>query len=805
MEALRPGDPRRVGRYELLARLGAGGMGIVYLGRSPAGRVVAVKVIRERFAGDDGFVARFRREVAAARLVTGAFTAPLLDADTGVDVRTETSTGAGTSAGADVDGADTDAEAGTKVRAGADPGVGADVDDEARANAGANAGASTEASIGAGTEAGADAGAGTKADARAGAGVGADADAGADGGAGAGGGVEGPWLVTAYLPGVSLREAVGADGALSPGAVWTLAAGLVEALVDIHGAGVVHRDLKPGNIMLTGDGPRVIDFGIARPEDATAITQVGAVVGSPGYMSPEQRAGHVVGPATDVFSLGAVLVFAATGREPFRAAGEVGRRGDVDLSDVGDRGLRGLIEACLRGDPARRPSAVDLLERLPADGAREGVLPIALVALVEHRVRQAKHFTGGVSGPADSQVTLDPVADGHTEAGTTEPRPVESRGLSRRRLMVIGGGVAVVGGAAAWGLFRGESAVRGVPGSDATSRAASRAAPQRAPGGGLTPVWRQRLSTSAADLIMVGGVLLVCGREAGIRAIEPRTGRLLWSRDEETVETTAGELAFLVNPKGWRLTAVHVRTGAVRWAYTPDSGFQSRPVAVVGPVVWCCLGVMVALDLADGRPLRTAGAWNTDLVTTDGRLVAVWTDRIGGHDPTTGDHLWMVSADEPTDARAAAGLVFYRDPIETVHALRADNGAAVWQRRDLGGTRPSWFQVGRRTAYCSVNGEVVAVDTATGRSRWSVPLGRGSEADDPSGDADRCVLGLVDTTLYAAGVDGTLSAVDAASGRVRWTRRVPGRVVACPVGAGGRVFLADDDGYVAAISPPEGR
>ena len=191
---LRAGDPRSAGRFRLLGRLGAGGMGQVFLGRSAGGRLVAVKVIRPELAGDPGFRARFAREVAAAQKVSGLFTALVVDAD-------------------------------------------------------------------------------------------------ADGPM--------PWLATAYVAGPSLAEAVEAHGPLPEASVLTLAAGLAEGLEAIHAAGVVHRDLKPSNVLLADDGPRVIDFGISRAAEASALTQSGTVMGSPGYMSPEQAEGREVGPPGD--------------------------------------------------------------------------------------------------------------------------------------------------------------------------------------------------------------------------------------------------------------------------------------------------------------------------------------------------------------------------------------------------------------------------------------------------------------------------------------------------------------------------
>ena len=259
-EDLLPSDPEWVGPYRLLGRLGAGGMGEVYLGRSPGGRLVAVKVIRPELAADQGFRARFAREAAAARTVSGIFTAPVVDAD-------------------------------------------------------------TEAPQ--------------------------------------------PWLATAYVPGPSLAEAVDQRGPLPPGVVLTLGAGLTEGLQAIHAAGLVHRDLKPSNVLLADDGPRVIDFGIVRAVDASMLTQTGVVMGSPGFLSPEQAQGAAVGPPGDVFSLGLVLTFAASGEGPFGAGPMAALlyrvvNAEPNLSGVPEQ-LRPLIQRCLAKDPASRPTAGELL------------------------------------------------------------------------------------------------------------------------------------------------------------------------------------------------------------------------------------------------------------------------------------------------------------------------------------------------------------------------------------------------------------------------------------------------------------
>jgi eukaryotic-like serine/threonine-protein kinase len=284
---LAPEDPGRIGPYRLVARLGRGGMGHVYLGLSAGGRPVAVKVIRADLAADPEFRVRFAREVAAVRQVSGLFTALVLDADVDSAV---------------------------------------------------------------------------------------------------------PWLATAYVAGPSLAEAVTGDGPMAARAARGLAAGLAESLCAIHAAGVVHCDLKPSNVLLSPDGPRVIDFGISRaagPEKSTVpAAGVGWVTGSSGFMSPEQALGGEIGPPSDIFSLGAVLTFATTGCGPFGRGSrpEVAYRlvyGPPDLGEI-PAGLRPLVERCLAKDPAQRPTAGAVLDAANAGQPAPGWLPgPALGALAE--------------------------------------------------------------------------------------------------------------------------------------------------------------------------------------------------------------------------------------------------------------------------------------------------------------------------------------------------------------------------------------------------------------------------------------
>ncbi|MEV3889898.1 protein kinase [Streptomyces griseoincarnatus] len=314
MRPLDMDEPTVVGPYRLLGRIGSGGMGRVYLGRSAGGRTVAVKIVHPHFALDEEFRARFRREVDAARRVGGAWTAPVLDADPDARV---------------------------------------------------------------------------------------------------------PWVATAYVAGPSLTAAVTELGPLPEHTVRTLGAGLAEALAAVHGLGLVHRDVKPSNVLLTLDGPLLIDFGIARAiggtsrtksgESTASLTSTGVSIGSPGYMSPEQILGKGVTGAADVFSLGAVLAYAATGAPPFPGDSSAALLYRVvheppELDGLaGD--LREVTEACLDKDPSARPSPAGITGRLAPEGGAArlvsgGWLPGALVEQVS---RAAVHLlnletTGG--GPA---------------------------------------------------------------------------------------------------------------------------------------------------------------------------------------------------------------------------------------------------------------------------------------------------------------------------------------------------------------------------------------------------------------------
>ncbi|WP_406150643.1 serine/threonine-protein kinase [Streptomyces sp. NBC_01012] len=322
MMRLRREDPRVVGSFRLHRRLGAGGMGVVYLGSDRRGQRVALKVIRPDLAEDQEFRSRFAREVSAARRIRGGCTARLVAADLEADR---------------------------------------------------------------------------------------------------------PWFATQYVPGPSLHDKVVEEGPLPAAEVASIGAALSEGLVAVHEAGVVHRDLKPSNILLSPKGPRIIDFGIAWATGASTLTHVGTAVGSPGFLAPEQVRGAAVTPATDVFSLGATLAYAAMADSPFgHGSSEVMLyrvvHEEPHLFDVHDA-LAPLVRACLAKDPEERPSTLQLSMRLKEIAAREAQGLHERRPPAQRGAQELDRPTGRLDGPYTEQATRR-TAGGHTQ---------ESRATGARR------------------------------------------------------------------------------------------------------------------------------------------------------------------------------------------------------------------------------------------------------------------------------------------------------------------------------------------------------------------------------------
>jgi hypothetical protein len=437
MEPLTADDPRQVSVFRLQARLGAGGMGRVYLGSSPGGRAVAVKVVHPDLARDPEFMRRFRREVEAAEAVSGVYTAPVVDAGP---------------------------------------------DDSP------------------------------------------------------------PWLATAYVPGPSLAELVNGAGPMPEAAVWRLAGGLTEALQAIHGRGLVHRDLKPGNILIAADGPRVIDFGISRALHGVTITGTRTTMGTPSYMSPEQAASREIGPASDIFSLGSVLAFAATGTAPFEGGDMLSViyrivHSDPDLSRL-PPALGHLVAGCLAKDPARRPSLGALLSAVTAGSASfqanaHGQLapgqfwPDPVAAAVAGRAvpppvtQNAIPVTAPAARPPGT--TGPPGTAGTT--GTTEPGTVPRRGPSGRWLLAIGAAsvvAAAVGVTLALVLSPGPTGSHDTAGQTPPAHSAASTTPLAAASSpGTTPAASPTASLIAATVCVVPADACTLAGEAPNMEVRP--------------------------------------------------------------------------------------------------------------------------------------------------------------------------------------------------------------------------------------------------------------------------------------------
>ncbi|MFE1101209.1 WD40 repeat domain-containing serine/threonine protein kinase [Nocardiopsis alba] len=351
MQPLASDDPSSLGPHRLLARLGAGGMGRVYLARTPDGHLCAMKVVKEELAHDAQFRARFAREVRTAQRVRGPFTPAVVDADP-------------------------------------------------------------------------------------------DAPA--------------PWMATEYVPGPTLKEAVRENGPFPAESLLVLTLGLARALSTIHAAGLMHRDLKPGNILLSPRGPQVIDFGIARAVEGTVLTRTGQTFGTPSYTSPEQIVGKNVTPKADVFSMAGAVLFAASGRPPFGEGTSISvlnkvMNGEPDLGALPEGPLRPLLARCLEKDPARRPDADEVLRELsgtPLPSAEHGWLPTQVDRQIDARAVETERA-------GTNEHTTVPLGGGSATVPLSGQDHKSPESWWRRRSVVVAAAavcalVLLGGGALAW-------------------------------------------------------------------------------------------------------------------------------------------------------------------------------------------------------------------------------------------------------------------------------------------------------------------------------------------------------------------
>jgi outer membrane protein assembly factor BamB/tRNA A-37 threonylcarbamoyl transferase component Bud32 len=676
-------DPRRIGPFEVLGRLGAGGMGLVYLARSASGRRVAIKTVRTELAEDQLFRVRFTREVEAARAVSGFYTAAVVDADPRAPV---------------------------------------------------------------------------------------------------------PWLATAYVPAPSLEEIVNETGPMPAQAVRWLAAGVAEALQSIHGAGLVHRDLKPSNVLVVEDGPRVIDFCIASGVSNTRLTMTNVAVGTPAYMSPEQaKDSRSVTGASDVFSLGSTLVFAATGHAPYHGANPVETvfmllREGPNLQGLPDE-LRGLIDSCMQAEATGRSSPADLQAQLAPhlfagdgsddSGTASAWLPERAVELIEARRagRPRVKPSGAAEGGARRAPQMPPPPQ-HAPPPLAPPAAVPGAAQVPSPMPVTGG-VGVGVGHGGPGSPGGEAVqLAGAPlsiGPGPRAGAVQAAAPPGADAAGLTESWTR-------SKLAINGDAGVHGMPAPAAASpEPPQDPAVW--------------------RPWRF-----RMSNDVWG-TPE---------VAGDLVYVTSFEVHALDVASGRrKFKTRDvAWS--MAVSDGRIHASDGPTLYALDAREGTDLWRLSTEGWVySLKADRGTVITGTRGGGVQAWEASNGQQLWEIRGAQAdfespeTGPA---VHDGTVYVWQDARLRALEARTGDERWSYPIGDAASC----GGVPVRLTQAPDGYVYVCAGTRAL-AVDVAGGHVRWHFEAPAvflsppAFVPGPAVAGGGVYLADYLGTVYALDATDGR
>ncbi|MDI2128343.1 protein kinase domain-containing protein [Yinghuangia seranimata] len=760
VDALDASDPRRVGPYSVFGRLGSGGMGKVYLGRSGGGRTVAIKVIRPELADDPVFRVRFGQEVKAARKVSGAFTAAVVDAEPTAPV---------------------------------------------------------------------------------------------------------PWMATTYVAGIPLNDAVLRHGPLPEASVRMLLAGMAEALRTVHDAGLIHRDLKPSNVLLALDGPHVIDFGITKAVDGTAYTATaaaptatGAVVGSPGYMSPEQAQAKPLTPASDVFSLASTAYFAATGAAAFGTGPWQALMYSV-ITNEPDYGpvppaLRDLFEACFAKDPERRPTPDQVVAFIEEGSAPVGMgswLPdqltadvsaarTALLALPSPPVDPAGGDRDpGTPDPRFAAATV-PVAVFPTRADTPPPddrEPVfriapagpiepkrETRGLTRRRLLFAAGGtvaVAGIGTAAALLANGGGSDGVGTTALDAPA---------------VEPVSVTTLDTQAAN-VAFGANVLVLLRGTSVSGLD-RSGKPVWGPlPIQTMDsvlpvptTVVGTTLYLCAMVGQAslqalnsLVAVDLAAGNIAWslAVPEPKWYASYAGGALGGEVF------VNGVVSDTSTLNSTGTFVWAVDTAERKKA--WTLHEEGLGslvlvPPTGSRVLLAKVSGPDGeiqsvdaANGARGWTRQLPGAATIVGLGPRGGACYAGGRivctgtrlvalDPGSGNQVWvYESGTatasfgwpvaspdgRTVFVVRGSELHAVDAASGKAKWRSALKTGKFAGVSQWDFG-IVPELADGNLYLTDDQSNLWAIDTATGNARWKHHNPALKTTKRAYGGGKVWIVDD-------------
>ncbi|MCI3226804.1 PQQ-binding-like beta-propeller repeat protein [Streptomyces sp. NP-1717] len=640
-----------------------------------------------------------------------------------------------------------------------------------------------------------------------------------------------PWLATEFCTGPTLTGAVSALGPLASGELAALGAALAEAIAAVHAAGLVHRDLKPSNIVVTRDGPMVIDFGIARTSAEESLTDSGEIVGSPGFIAPELLTGAgEPGPAVDVFALGALLAYAATGRPPF-GTGAVHQvlyrtmhgRADLDgLEEIpgareGATGWRELLGSCLSREPDDRPAVAGVLAACAAwtegDPWWEREAVAGLIRRREDEVAAlVANAPGTTAGPADPRRPADPAdvpaddPDGErggepggnprapattvvgrspctTVAPDTGTGTVASRGASRRTLLRRGG--AALAGGSAIGAVAWLASLTGRAGEDDE--------PDPPPSYTLgRALWTRGIGE--ASPVRHGDFLYMTDTDGVIR-LDARSGAVSWTCPAEDITAVVpGEkLVHVLRAPRYLLPeiiALDATTGVQKWSTGDVRHHPRRPLELRRP---------------GARPDGDAGTFSVSAgllcLVTHTRYATLWERRTGGnipwraygYDPRTGDPLWFHEGGEAevvglhqaggriAVASARSSLSDEGEEGEPLAVLRAADGTL--EREIPGGSRYVEAHPGSRGARCyRTGGRLRSVDLATRRTRWSRAL---SEEQTDATITPTAAAGLVHTATY-----DTLRALDAETGRTRWSLKDIGWPVdrGSPTVSGGLVY-----------------
>ncbi|MES5821809.1 serine/threonine-protein kinase [Streptomyces sp. RG80] len=724
-------DPRRIGPFEVLGRLGAGGMGLVYLARSASGRRVAIKTVRTELAEDQLFRVRFSREVEAARAVSGFYTAAVVDADARAAV---------------------------------------------------------------------------------------------------------PWLATAYVPAPSLEEIVNECGPMPAQAVRWLAAGVAEALQSIHGAGLVHRDLKPSNVLVVEDGPRVIDFGIASGVSNTRLTMTNVAVGTPAYMSPEQaKDSRSVTGASDVFSLGSMLVFAATGHLPFHGANPVETvfmllREGPDLEGLPDE-LRPLIESCMQMEATGRPNPADLQAQLAPhlfgsgsddSGTASAWLPERAVSLIEGRRNgrpAVKPGSGGRSGggrvaPVPPPPSHDPVVPAPVPVGAPDTGPVRLAGAQ----VPIGPGPRVADARAAAvkapppeaGLVASWSKPR--PGVNGADPAVPAPPPAPEPGGGWRP-WRFRMSNDVWGTPSVADDLVYV-TSFEVHALDVATGRRRF-KTRDVAWSMAVADGRIHASDGPTLFALEAREGADLWRLQADAWVYSLRADRGTVVTGSRGGGVQGWEASNGQKLWEVTGAQTDFESPEAGpalhdgTVYVWQDaRLRALDARTGDERWSYPIGDavscggvPVRVTHAPDGYVYVSAGTRVLALDIATGHVKWHfEAPAVFLCPPTFVPGPAVTGGGVYladylGTVYALDAADGRDRWRIATESRASIEPV----------LVVAGHVHVGSGKGLYTLDAVTGTPKWRFQAGGDIVGTPAVAEGRIHFGSTDHLLYTLKADDGR